>query len=47
MCVYMYIYIKYNNKKNNKYFEKALKNVIDFSAYFYQNGLILVCIFIP
>ena len=40
----------YKNKENNnkkKYFEKSLKNIVDFPAYFYQNGLRLVCIFIP
>ena len=32
MCVYMYIYKKYDNKKYI-YFWKNLKNIVDFSAY--------------
>ena len=34
-------------KKLKKYSEKSLKNIVDFPAYFYQNCLIVVCIFIP
>ena len=39
----MWIYIKKKIKK----LLKILKNIVDFPAYFYQNDLILVCIFIP
>ena len=36
----------YQKKIKKQYSEKSLKNIVDFPAYFYQNGLIVVCIFI-
>jgi hypothetical protein len=45
---YLYIYGYISKKKKlKKYSEKSLKNIVDFPAYFYQNCLIVVCIFIP
>jgi hypothetical protein len=45
--LFIYIYMDIYQKKLKKYSEKSLKNIVDFPAYFYQNCLILVCIFIP
>jgi len=35
--------LKIKNVLLSKILKKSLKNIVDFPAYFYQNGLILVC----
>ena len=47
MYICVYILCIYKNKNKNLLKKKSLKNSVDFPAYFYQNDLRLVCIFIP